>query len=82
MLQGRSLHTTRDGSFRGSEPQQAPRAAAIPQWAQGGRHDPKEGISVIAASMEKALRGGRRARRSHYIFYIAVMALQTSHVCS
>lgn len=56
-------------------PAEHPRAAAIPEgdtWRKAPL-DPEDWISVIAMSMEKALRGGRRARRSYYIFYIQLL---------
>lgn len=47
----------------------------IPEQGTGRKAqlDPKDGISVIARSTEKALRGGRRVRRSYYIFYIQLL---------
>lgn len=56
-------------------PADCPRTAAIPERDTGRKAplDPKDGISVIAMSMAKALWGGRRARRSDYIFYIQLL---------
>lgn len=62
-------------SGRVCTPDERPRAAAIPEQGMGRKAplDPEDGISVIAMSMEKAPRGGRRARRSYYIFYIQLL---------
>lgn len=73
---GRCVAKTTSCAFRGfCTITQYPRAVAIPEWDTVGEAlpDPKDWISGIAMPMEKALWGGRRGRRSYYIFYIQLL---------